>query len=108
MSEPPMPRSIDRRKFMNGGWTSQDRDQSADMVEVASILVQTRPEQLDATAAAIETLPGAQIYSRDAKGKLVVVIEAADTGGIGATLNIISSMPHVLTAALVFQGSTVD
>ena len=108
MSEPPMPRSMDRRKFMNGGWTSQHRHQSADMVEVASILVQTRPERLDAAAAAIETLPGAQIYSRDPKGKLVVVIEAADTGSVGATLNAISSMPHVLTAALVFQGSAVD
>ena len=54
---------------------------------------------------AIEALPGTQIYTRDPKGKLVVVIEAADTGTIGATLNSISSMPHVLTAALVFQGS---
>jgi nitrate reductase NapD len=103
-----MPRSIDRRKFMNGGWIGQDRDQSADTVEIASIIVQTRPERLDAAAAAIEALPGAQIYSRDPKGKLVVVIEAADTGSVGATLNAISSMPHVLTAALVFQGSAVD
>ena len=108
MSEPPMPRSVDRRKFMNGGWISQHRDRAADNVEIASIIVQTRPERLDAAAAAIETLPGTQIYSRDPKGKLVVVIEAADTGSIGATLNAISSMPHVLTAALVFQGNAAD
>jgi nitrate reductase NapD len=103
-----MPRSVDRRKFMNGGWISRNHDQSADIVEIASILVQTRPERLDAAATAIETLPGTQIYSRDPKGKLVVVIEAADTGAIGATLNAISSMPHVLTAALVFQGNSAD
>ena len=76
-----------------------------DTVEIASILVQALPEQLDAAARAIEALPGAQIYSRDPKGKLVVVIEAADVGGIGATLNTISLMPDVLTAALVFHGT---
>ena len=73
--------------------------------EIASILVQARPELLDAAARAIEALPGTQIYSRDPKGKLVVVIEASDVGSIGATLNTISLMPDVLTAALVFHGT---
>ena len=97
---------VDRRKFINGRW-AVDVQSAPGSVEIDSILVQTRPERLDAAAAAIEALPGAQIYSRDPKGKLVVVIEAADTGSVGATLNAISSMPHVLTAALVFQGSDV-
>ncbi len=105
MAEPPMPRSIDRRKFMNGGWISPEGDRSPASVEIASILVQTRPERLEKVAHAIEALPGTQIYSRDPKGKLVVVIEASDTGSIGATLNAISSLPHVLTASLVFQGT---
>ena len=64
------------------------------MSEIASILVQARPERLDAAARAIEALPGTQIYSRDPKGKLVVVIEASDVGSIGATLNTISLMPE--------------
>jgi periplasmic nitrate reductase NapD len=105
MPEPPIPRSIDRRKFMNGGWTDRDDERSSDTVEIASILVRARPEHLDEAARAIETLPGAQIYSRDPKGKLVVVIEATDTGSVGATLNVISSLPHVLTASLVFHGT---
>ena len=75
------------------------------MSEIASILVQARPERLDEAAQAIEALPGTQIYSRDPKGKLVVVIEASDVGSIGATLNTISLMPNVLTAALVFHGN---
>jgi len=105
MTERPMPRSIDRRKFMNGGWVSPDDDQLPASVEIASVLVQTRPERLAIAAQAIEALPGAQIYSRDPKGKLVVVIEATDTGSIGATLSAISLLPHVLTASLVFQGT---
>lgn len=103
MAEAPSKRSVDRRKFMNGSWATGGN--SPDTVEIASILVQSRPEHLEVVVRGIEALPGAQIYTRDPKGKLVVVIEAADTGTIGASLNAISSMPHVLTAALVFQGS---
>ena len=73
--------------------------------EIASILAQIRPERLDAAASAIESLPGTQIYSRDPRGKLVVVVEAADVGAIGTILNTISLMPDVLTAALVFHGT---
>jgi len=94
---------VDRRKFINGRWaTGAD---SAAVAEIASILVQVRPERLDAAARAIEALPGTEIYSRDPKGKLVVVIESADVGAIGTTLNTISLMPDVLTAALVFHGT---
>jgi nitrate reductase NapD len=60
---------------------------------------------MDEAARAIEALPGAEIYTRDPKGKLVVVLEASDVGVIGTTLNTISLMPHVLTAALVFHGT---
>ena len=93
---------LDRRKFINGRWQSQN---DSALVEIASILVQVRPERCEAVAHAIESLPGTQIYSRDPKGKLVVVIEAGSTGVIGTTLNTISLMPHVLTAALVFHGT---
>jgi nitrate reductase NapD len=93
---------VDRRKFLNGRWGTAT---AGTVFEIASILVQARPERLDAAARDIEALPGTQIYSRDPKGKLVVVIEAGDVGSIGTTLNIISLMPDVLTAALVFHGT---
>jgi len=105
MIETSPPRSVDRREFLNGQWTTGAIEPSSARFEIASILVQARPERLDAAARAIEALPGAQIYSRDLKGKLVVVIEASDAGSIGTTLNAISLMPDVLTAALVFQGN---
>jgi periplasmic nitrate reductase NapD len=104
VAESPFTRNVDRRKFINGRWVDNDARVLAS-AEIASILVQARPERLDAAAHAIEMLPGSQIYSRDPKGKLVVVIEATDVGSIGTTLNTISSMPDVLTAALVFHGT---
>jgi periplasmic nitrate reductase NapD len=102
--EIPFTRNVDRRKFINGRWVTGGGS-GPHSIEIASILVQARPEKLDAVARAIEALPGTQIYSRNPKGKLVVVIEARDVGSIGATLNTISLLPHVLTAALVFHGT---
>jgi periplasmic nitrate reductase NapD len=98
--------NVDRRQFINGRWSTRDVVPTEQGYEIASILVQTRPERLDAAAAAIAALPGTEIHGRDPKGKLVVVIEADGVGRIGATLATISSMPHVLTAALVFHGTT--
>jgi periplasmic nitrate reductase NapD len=103
MAKPPPLSELDRREFINGHWTTRNTDTAA--AEIASILVQVRPERLDAAVQAIEALPGAQIYTRDPKGKLVVVIEAPEVGSIGTALNTISLMPDVLTAALVFHGT---
>ena len=100
MADTPCVSDVDRREFLNGHWMARIAP-----AEIASILVQVRPDRLDAAVQAIEALPGAQIYSRDPKGKLVVVIEGSDVGAIGTTLNTISLLPDVLTAALVFHGT---
>ena len=108
MTKFPLTRNVDRREFVNGRWTVHASRSENAACEIASILVQARPDRLDAVARAIEALPRAQIYSRDGRGKLVVVIEASDVGGVGADLNLISSMPDVLSATLVFQGTDDD
>jgi len=95
---------VGRREFLHGKWSDAAQPSGA-AFEIASILVQARPERLDEVATAIEALPGTQIYSRDARGKLVVVIEASGSGPIGETLNTVSLMPGVLTAALVFHAT---
>ena len=105
MAETPFSRNVDRRKFINGRWSVRADENPPGTVEIASILVQTRPERLDAAAHAIGALAGTQIYSRDSKGKLVVVLEAENVGTIGETLNTITSMPDVLTAALVYHAT---
>ena len=104
MTDPAMP-AVDRRALLTGRWPARAKARMPAVAEVASVLVQARPERLDAVASAIEALPGCEIFQRSPQGKLVVVIEADDVGVIGATLNLISSLPHVLTAALVFHGT---
>ncbi len=103
-SRPPIS-DVDRRDFIGGLWLTDKAAQTNAPAEIASVLVHVRPEQMDRAARAIAMLKGAEIYTSSPQGKLVVVIEAATVGEIGATLNIISSMPHVLTAALVFHGT---
>ena len=65
MVDTPFIRNVDRREFLNGEWTMRGANQANAAAEIASILVQARPERLDEAACAIEALPGAQIYSGD-------------------------------------------
>ena len=98
------PRSaIDRRALMTGRLLNPDRVVAPPGGEIASILVQARPERLASVEAAILTLDGCEIYGRDPKGKLVVVVDAPDAGTLGTTLNNIALLPDVYSASLVFH-----
>jgi nitrate reductase NapD len=99
-----MPR--DRRQFIRGQWIPHAASSATPYgtAEIASILVQTLPEHLQTVERAILGIRGAEIYARDAKGKLVVVIESTAGGErIGATLTELSVLPHVITATLVYH-----
>ena len=95
--------AIDRRAFISGRLADLDRIVPPPGGEIASILVQARPERLDEVEAAIVALDGCEIHGRDPKGKLVVVMDAPNAGVIGTTLNTIALLPHVYSACLVFH-----
>jgi nitrate reductase NapD len=100
----PMPQPmLDRRALISGRIVDADRLITPPDAEIASVLVQARPERLADVEAAIVALTGCEIHARDPKGKLVVVIEAASAGALGATLNQIALLPNVFSAALVFH-----
>ena len=94
-----------RRQFVRGQWVQQTARVPAPegTVEIASILVQTRPDWLDAAEAAIRAIDGAEIYQRDPKGKLVVILEATGGDPVGAMLTRISLLPEIITATLVYH-----
>jgi nitrate reductase NapD len=94
---------IDRRSLMRGRLLNPDRVFAPPGGEIASILVQARPENLAAVEVAILALPGCEIHGRDPKGKLVVVIDVPDAGAIGSTLNAITALPDIYSASLVFH-----
>ena len=95
--------AIDRRALITGRALTAERIVTPPGGEIASILVQARPERLDAVEAAILALPGCEIHGRDPRGKLVVVVDAPDAGSLGSTLNTIALLPHVYSASLVFH-----
>jgi nitrate reductase NapD len=107
MTKAPPP-AIDRRAFISGRIVETDRVVTPPGGEIASILVQARPEHLDEVEATIAALDFCEIHARDPKGKLVVVIDAPRAGAIGTTLNIIALLPHVYSAALVFHAIDTD
>jgi len=95
--------AIDRRALITGRVLTVDRVVTPPGCEIASILVQARPECLTEVEQAILALAGCEIHARDIRGKLVVVVEAPDTGTLGTTLNTITLLPHVHSASLVFH-----
>jgi nitrate reductase NapD len=94
---------IDRRAFISGRMIDTNRVITPPDAEIASVLVQARPERLGAVEAAIVALAGCKIFGRDPRGKLVVVIETSNASSIGSTLNTIALLPDVFTASLVFH-----
>jgi len=95
--------AIDRRALITGRVLTRDRVVAPPGGEIASILVQARPECLTEVEEAILALGDCEIHARDLRGKLVVVVEAPDTGTLGTILNTIALLPHVHSASLVFH-----
>jgi nitrate reductase NapD len=94
---------LDRRSLISGRIANPDALVAPPDAEIASVLVQARPERLGEVEAAILAIDGCEIHARDPKGKLVVVIETSSAGAVGSTLNTIALLPHVFSAALVFH-----
>ena len=95
--------AIDRRALITGRLLNANQVIAPPGGEIASILVQARPERLASVETAIVALAGCEIYGRDPKGKLVVVVDAPDAGSLGTTLNQLALLPDVYSASLVFH-----
>ncbi|WP_316168558.1 MULTISPECIES: chaperone NapD [unclassified Bradyrhizobium] len=95
--------SINRRALITGRALTTERVIAPPSGEIASIIVQARPDQLTTVEASILALPGCEIHGRDIRGKLIVVVDAPNAGALGSTMNTIASLPHVHSACLVFH-----
>ena len=95
--------AIDRRALITGRLLGADRVVAPPGGEIASILAQARSDRLIEVEASIVALDGCEIYGRDPRGKLVVVVDAPNAGALGTTLNTIALLPDVYTASLVFH-----
>lgn len=99
--------AINRRALITGRALTADPVIAPPGTEIASILVQARPERLDDVEADILAISGCEIHGRDPRGKLVVVVEAGGAGALGSILNTIALLAHVHSASLVFHAIDV-
>ena len=97
-----------RRAVIRGHWNAASGSNSPRQVEIVSLIVCTWPQHLDVVSEAILALGNTEIHGQDPKGKLIVVLEEPSQGAVGAKANAISGLPHVLSAAMVFQASDDD
>ena len=95
--------NLDRRALLTGRVLATDPLVTPPGGEIASILVQVRPERIEDVESAITNMSGCEIHGRDPRGKLVVVVEALNASALGSTLNAIALLPHVYSASLVFH-----
>ena len=69
---------------------------------VSSLVLHVRPENLPEVRTALADMPGVEIHA-DSGGKLVVTLETESEADIVTRMNVMSLLPGVLSAALVFH-----
>jgi periplasmic nitrate reductase NapD len=97
--------NVNRRALITGRVFGSNPVPAPPGGEIASILVQARPDRLADVESDILKLTGCEISGRDARGKLIVVADLPDAGALGTTLNTIALLPHVYSASLVFHAA---
>jgi len=73
-------------------------------IHISSAVVSVLPERRDEVLHTLAALPGVEIHQRDAS-KIVIVMEATESGILGGRLAEIASWPGVLSANMVFEQS---
>ncbi|TCL70579.1 chaperone NapD [Rhizobium sp. BK251] len=69
---------------------------------ISSAVIVTRASDEASVLAVLKTEPNVEVHAHE-RGKIVVVIEGASTGELGACLQRISQLSGVVTANMVFE-----
>jgi len=71
-------------------------------VHISSAVVSVLPDHRDHVLRMLAALPGVEVHQRDAS-KIVIVMEAAESGILGGRLAEIATWQGVLSANMVFE-----
>lgn len=72
-------------------------------LHIASVVVQVRPDAMTPIKNWVEIFPGAETHLEDARGKLVVILEAESERQILDLLDGLNAQAGVFNAALVYH-----
>ncbi|MDR7036009.1 nitrate reductase NapD [Methylobacterium sp. BE186] len=95
---------LSRREILTGRLADHPAIAEA---HVSGLVVHVRPERAAGARAALECMPGVEIHA-EAAGKLIVTLETDSDAEIVTSLNAISLLDGVMSAALVFHHFEAD
>ena len=72
-------------------------------MNIAGVLVHSRPEKVEQVVATLAELPGLELHHRTDDGRLVVTVEDTDTSLASEVLLDLHRQPGVLSATLVYH-----
>jgi nitrate reductase NapD len=71
-------------------------------IHISSAVISVLPDRRDEVLRALAALPGVEVHQRDTS-KIVIVMEAAESGILGGRLAEIATWQGVLSANMVFE-----
>lgn len=74
-------------------------------MNLSSIVVLTKPENLEEVLASIKSSDFCEYHLHDEKGRIIVTVEGKDTDEEIGKLNKIQALPHVISAEMAFAYS---
>jgi nitrate reductase NapD len=99
-------RGLSRRALLEGRLIARPvasiGDNSTATIHISSAVVSVMPLQRDRLIQSLAALPGVEVHHQDTS-KVVIVMEAADSGALGSRLAEIAAWPGVLSANMVFE-----
>lgn len=70
---------------------------------ISSLVIRTRPAQLERVRRDIDAIPQAEVYGQHEEGRLVVVLDTADSRQAADTISSIQHQDGILSATLIYQ-----
>jgi periplasmic nitrate reductase NapD len=92
-------RELSRRDFFNLGRAPVGLDDP--VVHIASLLVQATAIGCEAVRSIVHTLPGAELHETGHAGKIVIILESADSRAIANATAELQQLSGVLTVSIV-------
>lgn len=70
---------------------------------ICSLVIHAQPTKLDFVSTQLEDMHGVEVFARDDKGKLVVVIDHPERRYCSELIMNMANMDHVVSTSLVYE-----
>jgi nitrate reductase NapD len=94
-------RIFSRRSLLSFGGSDSSGSETDPLVHIASLLVHATEAGCTAVRSTVSAIPGAELHDVAQQGKLVIVLESADSGAIAGVASELQHLPGVLTVSIV-------